>query len=144
MPNFEFPSLICRLLTSARVSIGDNPLFSAKARGTASRAAENARMAYCSIEGIWGTGKRQGQIQLTQSHTSSAALETAIAQLMSAAPPPYTTRLSTTRLRTTQIASWRARLASSTIYKNEPNKLLQTKMMSNDHQPFCCSREQIW
>ena len=49
-------------------------------------------------------------------HTSSAAFETAIAQLMSADPPPYTTRLSTIMLRTTQMASWSARLASSTIY----------------------------
>jgi hypothetical protein len=48
-------------------------------------------------------------------HTSSAALDTATAQLISAAPPPYTTRSSTTRLRTTQRASCNARLASSTI-----------------------------
>ena len=47
---------------------------------------------------------------------SSAALETATAQLISAAPPPYTTRSSTTRLRTTQRASCKARLASSTIW----------------------------
>jgi hypothetical protein len=37
---------------------------------------------------------------------------------MSAAPPPYTTRSSTTRLRTTQRASCSARLASSTIWRN--------------------------
>src|SRR5258706_14258432 len=37
--------------------------------------------------------------------TSSAAFDTAIEQLISAEPPPYTTRLSTTRLRTAQMAS---------------------------------------
>lgn len=48
--------------------------------------------------------------------TSSAALETAREQLISAAPPPYTTRLSRTRFLTAQMASCRERLASSMIY----------------------------
>jgi hypothetical protein len=119
IPNRELPSWTCRLFTSVRVSIGERPLFSAKARGTASSAAENARIAYCSIVGIYemswlemGVTKEQ---QGTSARTSSAALATAIEQLISAAPPPYTTRLSTTRLRTTQIASCKARFASSTI-----------------------------
>lgn len=47
--------------------------------------------------------------------TLSAASLTARAQAISEAPPPYTTRLSLTRLRITQSASWRARFASSTI-----------------------------
>jgi len=70
-PNLELPSLTCLLLTSAKVSIGANPEFSAKAKGIASNAVANALMAYCSIEGI-----------------SSAAFETAIEQAISAAPPP--------------------------------------------------------
>ena len=52
MPNRELLSLTCRLFTSVRVSIGERPLFSASASGTASSAAENARIAYCSIVGI--------------------------------------------------------------------------------------------
>lgn len=53
IPNVDRPSFTCRLLTSARVSIGDNPLFSARAKGIESKADANARMAYCSIEGIY-------------------------------------------------------------------------------------------
>lgn len=52
MPNVDKPSFTCLLLTSVRVSIGDNPLFSARAKGIESKADENARMAYCSIDGI--------------------------------------------------------------------------------------------
>ena len=52
IPNVDWPSVTCRLLTSVRVSIGDNPLFSARARGIESRADANARIAYCSIDGI--------------------------------------------------------------------------------------------
>ena len=63
--------MTCRLLTSARVSIGARPEFSASASGTASRAVENARIAYCSIEA-----------------TLSASAATAIEQAISAAPPP--------------------------------------------------------
>lgn len=55
MPNREFFSLICRLLTSVRVSMGGRPLFSARARGMASRADAKARMAYCSMEAIWNS-----------------------------------------------------------------------------------------
>ena len=47
--------------------------------------------------------------------TLSAAWLTARAHAISEAPPPYTTRLSLTRLRITHRASWRARLASSMI-----------------------------
>lgn len=50
-----------------------------------------------------------------QKRTSSAALATAIEELISAAPPPYTTRLSLIRFRTAQIESCNARFASSTI-----------------------------
>ena len=53
IPNVDRPSFTCRLLTSAKVSIGDNPLFSARARGIESKADANARMAYCSIDGIY-------------------------------------------------------------------------------------------
>ena len=50
-----------------------------------------------------------------QIFTESAAFDTAMAQAISGAPPPQTIRLSRTRLRTTQMASWILRLASSTI-----------------------------
>ena len=68
--------------------MGERPEFSARAMGTASRASANARMAYCS---------RPGDL--------TAASSTAREQAISAAPPPYTTRLSLTRFRTTQRAS---------------------------------------
>jgi precorrin-4 methylase len=55
----------------ARVSIGDNPEFSANAMGTVSRAFAKARIAYCSIPGVL-----------------SAASATAREQAISAAPPP--------------------------------------------------------
>lgn len=55
--------------------------------------------------------ERNGEI-----HTSSATLATAKEQLISAAPPPYTTRLSRTKLRTAQMASCNDRFASSIIY----------------------------
>lgn len=47
--------------------------------------------------------------------TFTAASSTAREQAISAAPPPYTTRLSLTRFRTTQRASCSERLASSMI-----------------------------
>ena len=53
MPNFEFFSFTCRERISVSVSIGDKPLFSARASGIASRADANARIAYCSIVGIF-------------------------------------------------------------------------------------------
>ena len=128
MPNLELFSLICLLLTSASVSMGDKPLFSARARGTASSADEKARIAYCSMVAIYWDDRIMILIQSVKKivHTSSAALETAIALLISAAPPPYTTRSSTTILRTAQIASWSARLASSTIILLLP----RTKMVT--------------
>jgi hypothetical protein len=55
MPSLESPSVICRLLISARVSMGGRPLFSASARGTASNAEANARIAYCSMDAICNT-----------------------------------------------------------------------------------------
>lgn len=62
--------------------------------------------------------------------TSSARLETAILAQISAAPPPYTTRLSRTRLRTTQRASCSARLASSMIYNISQHQHLATGLTS--------------
>ena len=51
-PNLVFPSLACRDLMLARVSMGLRPEFSASAMGTASRASANARIAYCSRPGL--------------------------------------------------------------------------------------------
>ena len=53
IPSRVFFSLTCRDLTDARVSIGDNPEFSANAIGTTSNALANARIAYCSIPGVF-------------------------------------------------------------------------------------------
>merc|ERR1719447_2573415 len=89
-------SVTCLLLISVRALIGSKPQFSARASGTDSRASAKARKAYCSMVLIL-----------------SASFETAIAQEISAAPPPYTTRLSLTRFLTTQRASCIDRLASS-------------------------------
>lgn len=51
-PRRELFSLTWRDLIEARVSIGLRPEFSARAKGTASRASANARMAYCSMPGL--------------------------------------------------------------------------------------------
>lgn len=52
-PNRGFFSLTCLDLIEANVSIGLKPEFSAKAIGTESRASANARMAYCSMPGLY-------------------------------------------------------------------------------------------
>ncbi len=57
IPNRGLFSAICCALTSANVFIGENPLFSANANGTDSSASANARIAYCSIVGIYRTNK---------------------------------------------------------------------------------------
>ena len=44
---------ICCDLTSETVLIGEKPLFSANANGTDSKASANARIAYCSMVGIY-------------------------------------------------------------------------------------------
>lgn len=46
-------SLTCRDLMEARVSMGLRPEFSARANGTESSASANARIAYCSIPGLY-------------------------------------------------------------------------------------------
>mmetsp|Transcript_33466 Transcript_33466/g.84011 ORF Transcript_33466/g.84011 Transcript_33466/m.84011 type:complete len:251 (+) Transcript_33466:104-856(+) len=91
------PSLIWRALMAATVSMAGRPEFSARAAGMVSSASANARMAYCSMVG-----------------TLLAASCTARLQAISTEPPPYTTRLSTMRLRVTHSASCTQRLASST------------------------------
>mmetsp|Transcript_12426 Transcript_12426/g.30958 ORF Transcript_12426/g.30958 Transcript_12426/m.30958 type:complete len:215 (-) Transcript_12426:606-1250(-) len=95
-PRKDLPSRICMALTAATVSIELRPEFSASAPGVISRASANARIAYCSMEP-------------TLSDSSMILMEHAISE----APPPYTILLVRTKLRTTQIASWRERLASS-------------------------------
>ena len=52
-PSLEFFSFTCLDLMDARVSMGLNPEFSAKAIGTESSASANARIAYCSRPGLW-------------------------------------------------------------------------------------------
>lgn len=118
-PRREFFSFTCRDFTEASVSMGLNPEFSASASGTASNASAKARMAYCSIPGLYvhRQPERQTQIRVNLPHTFTAASSTASEQAISAAPPPYTTRLSRTRLRTTQSASWSDLFASSMIWK---------------------------
>ncbi|KAI5725986.1 hypothetical protein M8J77_022447 [Diaphorina citri] len=88
IPSAGFTSFTCLDFTSVSVSMGERPEFSAKASGILSSASANARKAYCSIEEIL-----------------SASAATAIAQLTSAAPPPYTTLFSVTRFLTTHRAS---------------------------------------
>lgn len=51
-PNRVFFSLTCRDLIEAKVSIGDKPLFWARAMGTQSSASAKARIAYCSSPGL--------------------------------------------------------------------------------------------
>lgn len=51
-PKRVFFSLTCRDFMAARVSIGDKPLFSARAIGIASNASAKARIAYCSRPGL--------------------------------------------------------------------------------------------
>mmetsp|Transcript_45949 Transcript_45949/g.80302 ORF Transcript_45949/g.80302 Transcript_45949/m.80302 type:complete len:251 (-) Transcript_45949:939-1691(-) len=97
-PRRGLPSASWRALMEVTSVMGDRPAFSARAIGRSSRASAKARMAYCSIPG-----------------TVSAKADTAREQAISAEPPPYTTRLSLMRLRTTHMASCRERCASSTI-----------------------------
>mmetsp|Transcript_6126 Transcript_6126/g.11306 ORF Transcript_6126/g.11306 Transcript_6126/m.11306 type:complete len:261 (-) Transcript_6126:910-1692(-) len=97
-PRCEHFCSICALRTEARLGIGASPLFSARAIGICSRASANPRTAYCSTPE-------------TESANSAILSEQAI----SAAPPPYTIRLSRIRLRQTHMASWSERLASSMI-----------------------------
>mmetsp|Transcript_81279 Transcript_81279/g.159551 ORF Transcript_81279/g.159551 Transcript_81279/m.159551 type:complete len:219 (-) Transcript_81279:1043-1699(-) len=97
-PRRGLPSASWRALILVTSEMGDKPAFSARAMGKSSRASAKARIAYCSIPG-----------------TVSAKALTAREQDTSAEPPPYTTRLSLIRLRTTHMASWRERWASSTI-----------------------------
>jgi hypothetical protein len=52
IPNLGLFSVTCLLFTSASVSIGERPEFSANASGVESKAWANARMAYCSMVGI--------------------------------------------------------------------------------------------
>mmetsp|Transcript_9052 Transcript_9052/g.15311 ORF Transcript_9052/g.15311 Transcript_9052/m.15311 type:complete len:262 (+) Transcript_9052:202-987(+) len=97
-PRRGLPSARCLDLMSVTSRMGDRPAFSARAMGMSSNASAKARMAYCSMPG-----------------TVSAKADTAREQAISAEPPPYTTRLSLMRLRTTHMASCSDRLASSTI-----------------------------
>mmetsp|Transcript_22521 Transcript_22521/g.67589 ORF Transcript_22521/g.67589 Transcript_22521/m.67589 type:complete len:252 (-) Transcript_22521:807-1562(-) len=99
----------CAALTAVSSAMGDSPEFSASAMGMSSSASANARMAYCCVPSV-----------------SSAALEIAKEHATSAAPPPYTMRLSLTRLRTTHMASWSDRFASSTIIWLPPRTRMVT------------------
>lgn len=119
-PNRVFFSLTCLDLIDAKVSIGLSPEFSAKAIGIASRASANALIAYCSSPGLYTIISDALRILGCTIRTLTAASSTASEQAISAAPPPYTTRLSFTKFRTTQRASCNDRLASSMIYLRSP------------------------
>ena len=56
-PNRGFCSVTCRALMLVKVSMGGRPEFSASAKGMASRASANARMAYCSMLDTWHSGE---------------------------------------------------------------------------------------
>mmetsp|Transcript_9548 Transcript_9548/g.25964 ORF Transcript_9548/g.25964 Transcript_9548/m.25964 type:complete len:344 (-) Transcript_9548:570-1601(-) len=109
MPRKGFSSLSCLALTAATDSMGDSPAFSASESGTTSRASANALRPHCSMPG-----------------TVSATPWIANEQAISAAPPPYTIRLSLTRFLATHRASCRDRLVSSTIILLPP----RTKMLT--------------
>jgi hypothetical protein len=53
IPNRGLFVAICCDFISEIVLIGEKPLFSAKAKGIDSSASANARIAYCSIVGIY-------------------------------------------------------------------------------------------
>ena len=109
MPRNGFPSLSCLALTSVTASIGASPEFSASDSGTTSSASANARRPHCSMPA-----------------TVSATPWMASEQAISAAPPPYTTRLSRTRFLATHSASCRLRLVSSTIILLPPRTKILT------------------
>merc|ERR1719347_2153269 len=111
-PKAGLLSATCLDLISVSVVMGSRPQFSARARGTDSRASAKERNAYCSIV-----------LML------SASLETAIAQEISEAPPPYTILLSLTRFRTTHSASCIERLASSMIILVPPRRKIVTALL---------------
>lgn len=69
--------------------MGFKPEFSANVRGTASRASANARMAYCSIPGLFEIGQLNNfNICSRTKRTLIAASSTAMEHAISAAPPP--------------------------------------------------------
>ena len=105
-------SATCLDLISVRVWMGAIPQFSARARGICSNASAKALNAYCSMV-----------LML------SASLDTATAQLISAAPPPYTTLLSRTRFLTTHRASCMDLLASSMIILVPPLRKIVTALL---------------
>merc|ERR1711971_551322 len=111
-PRAGLDSATCLALISERVWMGARPQFSARARGICSKASANALKAYCSMV-----------LML------SASLPTARAQLISAAPPPYTTLLSRTRFLTTQRASCMDLLASSMIILVPPLRKMVTALL---------------
>jgi hypothetical protein len=49
--------------TSVRLSMGGRPLFSARDRGTMSRASAKARIAYCSTPGTWSAAFSTAKLQ---------------------------------------------------------------------------------
>mmetsp|Transcript_11762 Transcript_11762/g.20946 ORF Transcript_11762/g.20946 Transcript_11762/m.20946 type:complete len:266 (-) Transcript_11762:811-1608(-) len=112
MPRKGLFSSSWRFFTYVKLSIGGRPAFSARAMGTDSRASANARIAYCSTP-----------------VTVLAAASTARAQLISAAPPPYTMALSRTRLRATQSASCSERLISSSTILLPPRTKIVTALL---------------
>jgi hypothetical protein len=57
IPNRGLFCVICCDLTSDTILIGEKPLFSANANGIDSSASANARIAYCSIVGIYRINK---------------------------------------------------------------------------------------
>mmetsp|Transcript_73368 Transcript_73368/g.122582 ORF Transcript_73368/g.122582 Transcript_73368/m.122582 type:complete len:325 (-) Transcript_73368:450-1424(-) len=91
--------------------MGCRPEFSASAHGVCSSASAKARIAYCSSV-----------------PTLSASSETLSEHAISAAPPPYTMRLSRMRLRTTQMASCSERFASSRIILLPPRQKTVTAL----------------
>mmetsp|Transcript_26953 Transcript_26953/g.54212 ORF Transcript_26953/g.54212 Transcript_26953/m.54212 type:complete len:299 (-) Transcript_26953:740-1636(-) len=111
-PSHGFFSSTCRCFTAPSASMPDMPLFSASAIGIVSSASANARIAYWSMP-----------------VTVLDAFMIARLHEISAAPPPYTIRLSRTRLRTMQRPSWMERLISSMIILLAPRTKIVTALL---------------
>mmetsp|Transcript_31433 Transcript_31433/g.74143 ORF Transcript_31433/g.74143 Transcript_31433/m.74143 type:complete len:312 (-) Transcript_31433:862-1797(-) len=111
-PSHGFFSSTCFCFTAPRASMPDIPLFSASAIGMVSSASAKERMAYWSMP-------------------VTVLADSMMARLheISAAPPPYTMRLSRTRLRTMQRPSWMERLISSMIILFAPRTKIVTALL---------------
>ena len=118
IPNVDWPSFTCRLLTSVKVSIGDSPLFSARSRGIDQVQSRRER--------AHGVLFYRRDLHVTVKSSSGKKCTKVSTHLIGSfrhgdrgadfcSSSTVNTRLCLMRLRTAHMESWSARFASSTI-----------------------------